>query len=113
MNEHDENCGCGCNDEEEMTVTLTLDDDSEVECAVVAIFPVNGKEYIALYPLDDSSNGDVFLYRYTKSGDEEMELDNIEDDEEFEAVADAYDMLLDDEEYEELLEDEEDVEDEE
>ena len=39
----------GQNEEyEEGTVTLTLDDDTEVECAIVAIFPAGDKEYIAL-----------------------------------------------------------------
>ena len=45
-----ENFEYGLQDEEEMTVTLTLDDDSELECAVVAIFPVQDKDYIALLP---------------------------------------------------------------
>lgn len=96
----------GLHDEEEMTVTLTLDDDTELECAVVAIFPVNGREYIALLPIEDESE-EVFLYRFNQSENDELELDNIEDDEEFEAVADAYDMLLDDMEYEDMISDEE------
>lgn len=96
----------GLHDEEEMTVTLTLDDDTELECAVVAIFPVNGREYIALLPMEDESE-EVFLYRFKQAENDELELDNIEDDEEFEAVADAYDMLLDDMEYEDMISDEE------
>ena len=80
---HDQDCDCGCN--EEATVTLTLDDGSEVECAVMAIFPV-GKEghlYIALLPLtEDGENedGEIYLYRYTELEDDEIQLDNIEDD---------------------------------
>ena len=38
--------------EEESTVTLTLDDGTELECAVVAIFPAGSNEYIALLPLE-------------------------------------------------------------
>lgn len=105
MNEKDMNLELGLKDDEEMTVTLTLDDDSELECAVVAIFPVAEKQYIALLPLDEGSE-EVFLYRFSKNG-EEMQLDNIEDDEEFEAVAEAYDSLVDDMEYEEMLGDDE------
>ena len=80
----------GPQDEEEMTVTLTLEDDSELECTVVAIFPVQEKDYIALLPFGAE---EVFLYRF-KHGSEDWQLENIEDDEEFEAVADAYDALV-------------------
>ena len=55
------------NMEEVMTVTLTLDDDEVVECAVLTIYEANGKDYIALLPLDEngeSESGDVYLYRY-------------------------------------------------
>ena len=87
----------GLQDEEEMTVTLTLDDDSELECAVVAIFPVQNKDYIALLPLG-VEDAQVYLYRFKHNADEDLELENIEDDTEFEAVADAYDALVDAEE---------------
>lgn len=90
----------GLQDEEEMTVTLTLDDDSELDCAVVAIFPVQDKDYIALLPLG-VEDAQVYLYRFKHNTDEDLELENIEDDEEFELVADAYDALLMDAEDEE------------
>lgn len=88
--------------DEEMTVTLTLDDDTELECDVVAIFPVNGQDYIALLPREEEAE-EVFLYRFKELEDGEMELDNIEDDEEFEAVADVYDAMLDDMEFEDMM----------
>jgi uncharacterized protein YrzB (UPF0473 family) len=84
----------GLHEENKMTVTLTLDDDSELECAVVAIFPVNGKDYIALLPLGEE-NPEVFLYRFLHNEEDDLQLENIEDDEEFELVADAYDALAD------------------
>ncbi len=105
MNEKDLNLELGLKDDEEMTVTLTLDDDSELECAVVAIFPVAERQYIALLPLEEGSD-EVFLYRFKKDGDD-MQLENIEDDEEFEEVAEAYDSLIDDMEYDEMLSDDE------
>ena len=43
MSKHDHDCNCGCN--EEVTVTLTLDNDEELECAVLTIYEVDGKEY--------------------------------------------------------------------
>ena len=96
----------GLQDDAELTVTLTLDDDSELECAVVAIFPVQDKDYIALLPLG-VEDAQVYLYRFKHNGDEDLELENIEDDAEFETVADAYDALVDDAVVDDVLEDEE------
>lgn len=94
---------------EEATVTLTLDDDTEVECAIVSIFPVGEKEYIALLPLEgnEAEEGEVFIYRYTESAEGEPNLENIEDDDEYEVVADAFDELLDSEEFDEMVDEEE------
>lgn len=94
---------------EEGTVTLTLEDDTEVECAIVAIYPAGDKEYIALLPLDgeEEEGGEVFLYRYTEDENGEPSLENIEDDEEYEIAADAFDEMLDSEEYDELVDSDE------
>lgn len=88
----------------EMTVTLTLDDGSELECVVLTIFEAGEREYIALLPMEgvDSEEGEVYLYRY-KEVDGQPELENIEDDDEYEIVADAFDELLDEQEYDELV----------
>ncbi len=91
-------------------VTLTLDDDSELVCDVIATFPakVNGKEqmYIALLPADATPESEIFLYRFLEDG-EDIDLQNIEDDEEFEIVSDAFDELLDEEEFDDLMGDDE------
>ena len=89
---------------EEVTVTLTLDDDTELECAVLTIYEVDGQEYIALLPMnEDNEDGDVYLYRYVEV-DGEPTLENIEDDDEYEAAADAFDEWLDEQEFEEMIE---------
>lgn len=97
------------NEEEEMTVTLTLDDDTEVECVVLTIFTAGERDYIALLPMEgeDSEEGEVYLYRYSETEDGTPVLDNIEDDDEYEIVADAFDEMLDDQEYDELVEEDE------
>ncbi|MCR5215359.1 MAG: DUF1292 domain-containing protein [Lachnospiraceae bacterium] len=98
------------------TVTVILDDQKELECAVVSIFdaPVPKKfgegRYIALLPLDNPDGDEVYLYRYSESEDGSPSLDNINDDEEYDIVSDAFDEVLDAAEYDELLEDEEDEE---
>ncbi|MBQ8946939.1 MAG: DUF1292 domain-containing protein [Lachnospiraceae bacterium] len=96
------------NDTEEMTVTLELDE-GNVECAVVAIFECEGKDYIALLPMDEEGNntdGEVWLYGYSENPDdpnEEPELRNIDDDEEFEKVEEAFDEFLDSVEFDEMV----------
>ena len=91
--------------QEEMTVTLTLDDGSELECVVLTIFDAGDREYIALLPMEgeEAEEGEVYLYRYTEDAEGNPSLANIEDDDEYECVADAFDMLLDDQEYDELV----------
>lgn len=43
-------CGLDCGNtspESHNTITLTLDDDTEIECAILTVFPVEKQEYIA------------------------------------------------------------------
>ena len=91
--------------DEYMTVELTLDNDEVIECAILTLFEAAEKEYIALLPLNEDGNteeGDVYLYRYVETADGEPELENIEDDEEYEIAADAFDEWMDTQEFEEL-----------
>ena len=93
-------------DESDMQVTLSLDDGSEVECAILTIFELEEQNYIALLPLDEDGNeneeGEVFIYRYFEDEEGNPSLENIEDDEEYEAVADRFDELLDVAAYEDM-----------
>ncbi|WP_394920419.1 DUF1292 domain-containing protein [uncultured Robinsoniella sp.] len=112
-----DSCGCGCDHdhEEGATVTLTMDNGDVVECAVLTIFPANDKEYIALLPLNEegeNDEGEVFLYRFSEENGNPM-LENIEDDDEYEVAADAFDEFLDGQEYDEIVDAEEDDEEEE
>lgn len=94
---------------EDATVSMTLDDGTELECDVVAIFPVGDKNYIALLPdkpVDGYDENEVFLYRYQELEGDDIKLDQIESEEEYEAVADAFDELLDEEEFNEMSENE-------
>ena len=68
-------CTANCEsrvDEAHHTITLTMDDDTEVECAILTIFPVENKEYIALLPLDENGQnetGEVYLYSFSRTAD--------------------------------------------
>lgn len=92
-------------DEREMTVTLTLDGDVKCECIVLSIFEAGNHDYIALLPIDDNiaEEGEVFLYRYFEDENGNPDIANIEDDDEYEIVADAFDELLDEAEYDEIV----------
>lgn len=98
-------------EDQNLTVTLTLDNDEELECDVLTIFSAGTHEYIALLPLDENGeaneSGDVFIYRYEEI-DGEPNLSNIEEDEEYDAAADAFDEWLDEQEFNELLDEDED-----
>ena len=92
----------------DMTVTLSLDDGTEMDCDVLAIFLAGKSMYVALLPVEQENEeeDDIYLYRYSEDADGNPILDHIEDDEEYDIVADAFDELLDSEEYDELFGDE-------
>lgn len=83
-------------DENEDTIILSLED-GDVECGIVASFPLNGKDYVALLPLsplEGLEEDEILLYAYTRE-DDDFQLIEIENDDEFDAVADFFDELLD------------------
>ena len=100
--------------EEEMSVELELEDGTLVNCAVITILDVAEKSYIVLLPLNENGqneDGEVWFYGYTENEEdpnEEPELRFIEDDEEYEMVADAFDEYLDSCEFDELIDPEDD-----
>jgi uncharacterized protein YrzB (UPF0473 family) len=112
MNDKEHGCNCGHdhdhNQEDIDIIYLTLDDDTELECEVLGIFEVEDKEYIALLPLNEE-DADVLLYQYEEISDEEFNLAQIEDDEEFDLVSEAFNALFmeDDYDYEDYDEEEE------
>ena len=89
------------------TMTLDLDDGGKLECIVLNVFPVNNREYIALLPMNDEGHveedAQIFLYRFEELGDDEVNLETIEDDDEFELVSDYFDEMIDEQEFNELF----------
>ncbi|MHC1746910.1 MAG: DUF1292 domain-containing protein [Cellulosilyticaceae bacterium] len=102
--EENKNCGCGCgcnenentscdcgNDHEEPVIYVTFEDeDKEVACDVLGIFEVDDIEYIALAPQDEE---EVLIYRYSEENDD-IQLDEITNDEEYEKVAAEFDSMF-------------------
>ena len=93
-------------DDEDMFVTLDLDDGSSMECQILTFFEADGRDYIALLPVDEdeqpNEDSEVFIYRYSEDAEGNPSLENIEDDEEYEVVSDRFDELLDEAEFEDL-----------
>ncbi len=103
------------NDDEETTVTLTLENDEVLECSIISIFDASGKTYIALLPISDDEkypDNEVFLYRFHEENGEPI-LENIEDDDEYDAAVDGFDEWMDTQEFEDLMSEEDDFDDDE
>jgi uncharacterized protein YrzB (UPF0473 family) len=96
-------------DDEEMTVEIELEDGTMVNCAIITILTVDNKDYIVLLPLDEDGNnddGEVWFYGYKEDESDpnaEPELRYIEDEDEYENVADAFDEYLDNVEFDEIV----------
>ena len=81
--------------EEIITVPLPLEDGSVIDCTVVTIFTVEEKEYIALMlPGQKEENAEIMLYRYKILGEEEIQLEDIEEEEEWEKAVNKFDSLM-------------------
>lgn len=87
--------------DEDMTVDIILEDGSTVNCNIITILTVSGKDYIVLMPKNEkgeSEDGEVWFYRYEEDENDvnaEPVLTYIDDDAEYEAVEDAFDEFLD------------------
>ncbi|MCQ2513285.1 MAG: DUF1292 domain-containing protein [Lachnospiraceae bacterium] len=86
--------------DEVITITLEFEDDEKVVVEPLFIFEVDGKEYVALAPIDEESD-DVYLYEYRELDDDEFEFLDIEDDAEFDKVAAEFERIVDEAEAEE------------
>lgn len=96
--------------DEDMTVELELDD-TVITCDIVTILTVEDKDYIILLPQNEENTEDedeVWIYRYSENPDdpnEEPVLDYIDDDDEYERVAEAFDEYLDNCEFDAMSDD--------
>lgn len=91
-------------EDDEMYVEIELDEGT-VDCRIITIFECDGNDYIALLPLDDKGeprDGEVWLYGHEEDEEGNPSLRNITDDDEYEAVLDAFDEYLDEQEFNSL-----------
>lgn len=87
-------------DPDDIAVTLDLDDGSQLECGILSVFTVKGQDYIALLPYRKDGEldmkADILFYRFYEEEEEtaeHAEIGNIESDEEFELVKEAFNSL--------------------
>ena len=81
--------------------TLTDEDGNEIEFEVIGQHEMNGQRYVALLPVEDETeedeNGNIdweyVILKLAKDGDEEI-LVTVDDDDEFDDIADYFDDLF-------------------
>lgn len=92
-------------DDTDILVTLDMDDGSQVECEILTIFDMGEQDYIVLLPLDSQGNenqeGIIYIYRYFEDKEGNPSLENIISDEEYEAVEERFEQLLEEADEEE------------
>ncbi len=89
------------NNYESAIFTLTDEDGNEIEFEVIGQYEKNGEHYVALLPVEDEEpdrDDDNMEWEYTilklaKDGDEEI-LVTVDDDDEFDDIADYFDDLF-------------------
>lgn len=84
------NCGSR-QDLEKKVIKITTDAGETVYCRVMLKYPMEGRDYIALMPLGDNPDGDIWLFRLLNDG---KDMDNIEDREEYSRAAQAFGLAM-------------------
>jgi len=86
---HEHDCGDDC-DCESNTITLEMEDGSTKDFTVLNILEHNGQQYVAL---SEEGSVEYDILRFVEV-DDSLELSIIEDDEEYNTVADKFDELF-------------------
>ena len=84
------------------------EDGTELECDVILIFEIEeyDQDYVALYPTSGEPD-EIYLMRCDYDGGDEMSIEEITDDEEFEVVSETFDTIMEEEEWNDLMDDDE------
>lgn len=80
---------------EETMVTLTDEDGTERDFYIDEIYAVGETPYAALVPADVENVTEYYVFRLNPLGNDDFELEDIDDEEEYDAAADAYEECLD------------------
>ena len=85
--------------EPEEVITLVDEEGAEHDFTVIDIIEVDGSEYAILLPVEEE-NDEAIILKFAHDDDGNELLVDIEDDEEWEKVADAWEEMLAEEEVE-------------
>lgn len=85
--------------ESEEVITLVDEEGEEHDFTVIDIIEVEGSEYAILLPVEEE-NDEAIILKFTHDEDGNELLVDIEDDEEWEKVADAWEEMMAEEEKE-------------
>ena len=82
-------------DFEDTMVTLVDEDGKEKPFYVDEMYMVKDQMYAALIPGDVENVTEYYVFRVKDLGNDDFELEDIDDEEEYDAAADAYEECLD------------------
>jgi uncharacterized protein YrzB (UPF0473 family) len=85
--------------EEDEVVTLVDEEGAEHDFTVIDIIEVEGAEYAIMLPVDEEDNEAIIL-KFSKDEEGNELLVDIEDDEEWEKVSEAWEEMIAEEEEE-------------
>lgn len=77
-------------------ITLTDEEGTETQFEIIASNEMDGKTYFALVPVEDNNEGEYVILRLEQDPENEEEeiLVTIDDDDEFDKIADIFDDML-------------------
>ena len=90
-NEHVNGCDCGeCED----VITLIDENGEEKDFTVIDILELDGSEYAILLPVDDEDTDEAIILKFAQDNEGNEILVDIDDDEEWEKVADTWEEMM-------------------
>lgn len=90
-NEHGNGCDCGeCED----VITLIDENGEEKDFTVIDILELDGSEYAILLPVDDEDTDEAIILKFAQDNEGNEILVDIDDDEEWEKVADTWEEMM-------------------
>lgn len=92
---------------EETMVTLTDEDGSDRDFYIDEIYEADGRLYAAAIPADEDNITEYYVFRLKDLGNDDFEMEDITDEDEYDAAADAYEEKLDARAWNRIIESEE------
>ncbi len=79
----------------ETMVVLTDEDGADRDFYIDEIYEVDGRLYCAAIPADEENISEYYVFRIKDLGNDDFEMEDIDDEDEYDAAADAYEEKLD------------------